>query len=390
MPTKYVGSRIYNYDFSLGTTGTGGKSFYVPVDFALGSGGSLYVLSRGKEGFPLQGITKCTLDHEFVWEDRAKKFLDMQAPMPNSIAVDSQENVYVSEEQTNHIYIFDRDGNRLGNWGSGSKGITLSAPSFFGQNEVALESLPSWNSENLGERLMPISNNYSIPFQMYLKKVGAIDTSGDGDLNGPSGLTFDHDDNLFISDSYNHRVQKFTKDGAFLAKFGRYGNEEGELNLPWGLAIDKDGNVYVADWGNSRVQKFSSEGQHLVTFGAPGSGEGELHRPSGVAVDEEGDVYVTDWDVHRLVIYDADGKYLTSFEGDEVEPSPWRQERIEEELDVRNARKRAEDLSIEKKFRWPVAVNVDDEGRIMVLESQAARIQVYVKEKHWVEPPYNI
>ena len=115
-----------------------------------------------------------------------------------------------------------------------------------------------------------------------------------------------------------------------------------------------------------------------------------MHRPSGVAVDEDGDVYVTDWDVHRLVIYDANGNYLTSFEGDEVEPSPWRQERIEEELDVRNARKRAEDLSIEKKFRWPVAVNVDDEGRIMVLESQAARIQVYVKEKHWVEPPYNI
>ena len=46
-----------------------------------------------------------------------------------------------------------------------------------------------------------------------------MDTSGDGELNGANGLTFDQDDNLFISDSHNHRIEKFTKDGTFLAKF---------------------------------------------------------------------------------------------------------------------------------------------------------------------------
>ena len=147
--------------------------------------------------------------------------------------------------------------------------------------------------------------------------------------------------------------------------------------------------MYVADWGNSRVQKFSLDGRYLATFGAPGSGEGALHRPSGVAVDKDGYVYVTDWDVHRLVLYDADGNYLTSFEGDEVEPSPWRQETMIQ-ADVINARKRVEDLSIERKFRWPVAVKVDVEGRFMVLETQSARIQIYVKEQHWVEPAFNL
>ena len=152
--------------------------------------------------------------------------------------------------------------------------------------------------------LLPLANNFTMPFELYLKKVGAMDTSRDGELNGPNGLTFDEDDRLFVSDSHNHRVQIFTKDGQFISKWGQYGSDEGELNLPWGLALDKDHNVYVADWGNSRVQKFSDDGRHLATFGGPESGKGRLYRPSSVAVDSDGDVYVTDYDAHRLVVYE--------------------------------------------------------------------------------------
>ena len=39
--------------------------------------------------------------------------------------------------------------------------------------------------------------------------------SGDGEIDGPSGLVFDSDDNLYLSDHMNNRVQKFTKDGEF-------------------------------------------------------------------------------------------------------------------------------------------------------------------------------
>ena len=386
MRTQYVGGRVYNYDYSLGAIGIGGKNFFFPVDFAQGSEGSLYVLNKGCEFVTCHGISKVTMDHQLLWEDRGNQtdtgFMDGQAPQPSSIAVDSQENVYVSDEEANHIYIFDRDGKRLGNWGSGNVwGMTTP--------QRTSNDFTKYNGQEGTASLMPIANNFSIPFEQYLKKTGSIDTSGDGELNGPTGLIFDQDDRLLISDSYNHRIQIFAKDGTFLSKWGKHGTGEGELNLPWGLALDKDNNVYVADWGNSRVQKFSYDGRHLATFGAPGSGQGALDHPSGVAVDKDGDVYVTDWGAHRIVTYDSDGEYLVSFHGDADGVTPWADEAYLQTEVALKAYKRA-DLSREGKFRRPVAVNVDDEGRIMVLEALGCRLQIYVKEQGWVDPPENL
>ena len=88
-----------------------------------------------------------------------------------------------------------------------------------------------------------------------------------GQLDGPSGIAFDADDNLYVVESRNHRVQKFTKDGRYLSGFGGRGSAEGEFDRPWGITIDREGYVYVADWGNNRVQKFNSEGEHVMSFG---------------------------------------------------------------------------------------------------------------------------
>ena len=84
--------------------------------------------------------------------------------------------------------------------------------------------------------------------------------SGDGEFNGPSGIAIDQQDVLYIVDSRNHRVQKFTKDGEFLATWGSLGSAEGQFNAPWGITIDQQGDVYVADHKNHRVQKFTPDG----------------------------------------------------------------------------------------------------------------------------------
>ena len=194
---------------------------------------------------------------------------------------------------------------------------------------------------------------------------------------------------MYISDTYNHRIQVFTKDGRFLRNWGGFGSDEGKFNLPWHLTVDRENNVYVADWRNSRVQKFSSDGDFLASFGAPGSGEGELHRPSSVAVDNDGDVYVTDWEIHQLIVYEPDGSFLHRFEGDATELSAWTQAKVNAKPEQQIARKRA-DTSVERHFRRPTTVRVDAEGRIMVLESTASRIQVYVKERDWVEAQFNL
>ena len=63
------------------------------------------------------------------------------------------------------------------------------------------------------------------------------------------GIGVDPDDNLFVGDSWNNRVQKFDSSGSFRMMFGSYGNGPGQFGGagPNGLAFDADGHIYVSD-----------------------------------------------------------------------------------------------------------------------------------------------
>jgi DNA-binding beta-propeller fold protein YncE len=160
--------------------------------------------------------------------------------------------------------------------------------------------------------------------------------------------------------------------------------------MPWGIAVDSGGHVYVADWKNDRVQKFTGEGEYVASFGlGSGDGAGELNHPSSVAVDRDGDVYVVDWGNNRLNVYAEDGGFLTTFVGDADKLAKWSQDSVDANPDYAKARRRV-DLSPEYLFRRPVAVNVDNDGRIMVLETNSGRMQIYVKEQEFVDAPVNL
>lgn len=332
MLTTIAAGRAFDYSYCIGMTGMSGAGFTFPSDFVLGPNGVMYVLNRAAEGLN-QRVSKCTVDHEFIREFGSPGAGDGQFTWPMSIALDQDENVYVSDEYLQRISIFDQDGKFLSKWGQAG--------------------------------------------------------GGEGELNGPSGLAFDREDNLYVVDSLNNRVQRFTKDGKFLMTWGRAGTGEGEFNTPWGICLDSQGDVYVADWMNSRVQKFSPHGAYLATFAGSASGVGTMHRPTGVAVDSEGDVYITDWANHRLQIFTADGRFIASLTGDAQQLSPWAQEYIESNLDTLKARRRV-NLEPEWSFGRPVAVNVDAEDRIFVLESARGRIQIYNKEKDFEDAPLNL
>ena len=129
-----------------------------------------------------------------------------------------------------------------------------------------------------------------------------------GQLNGPAGIAFDPEENLYVTDSLSHRVQKFTKDGKLLLEWGSYGDGVGEFNMPWGVAVDELGDVYVVDWRNDRVQKFNADGEFLFAFGKSGSGNGEFNRPAGIDVDQHGDIYVADRGNDRIQLFNAEGQ----------------------------------------------------------------------------------
>jgi len=97
-----------------------------------------------------------------------------------------------------------------------------------------------------------------------------------------------------------------------MAAWGGLGRGEGQLDSPWGIASDSEGYIYVSDHMNHRAQKFTPEGEFVASFGSEGTGRGELGRPSGVAVDPDGDVYVCDWSNNRVQVFGPDGRFITT------------------------------------------------------------------------------
>lgn len=134
-----------------------------------------------------------------------------------------------------------------------------------------------------------------------------------GTFNEIWGLAVDKDGNVFASDTWNHRIQKFSADGKFLATWGTFGLAEeglGVMYTPRGIAVDGSGNIYVADSGNRRILVFDNDGNPLRAIGAWGVLDGELDEPTGVAVASDGRVFVADTWNRRVQVFANDGTFL--------------------------------------------------------------------------------
>jgi len=119
---------------------------------------------------------------------------------------------------------------------------------------------------------------------------------------------------LYVVDILNHQVQVLDKrSGALLFRFGKAGSGVGELFHPTNIAIGPDGDVYVTETGNYRVQRFTSEGTHVRFYGEQGNIPGTFSRPKGLAIDRRGRIYVGDAAIQNVQIFEADGRLLMDF-----------------------------------------------------------------------------
>lgn len=140
-------------------------------------------------------------------------------------------------------------------------------------------------------------------------------------LNAPRALAFAPDGTFYVADSRNHRILHIDPQGNILHTWGAYADGvnvaigDGTFNEPWGIAVGPDGSVYVADTWNHRIEKFTAEGRFLKAWGSFGQGNEptQFYGPRGLAVDSEGRVYVTDTGNKRVVVFDSDGSYITQF-----------------------------------------------------------------------------
>ncbi|MNX69445.1 Serine/threonine-protein kinase PknD [compost metagenome] len=166
-----------------------------------------------------------------------------------------------------------------------------------------------------------------------------VAASGNGSFNQPLGIAVDAQRNVYVSDVYNYRIQKFDRDGKFLRAWGSGtvwnpdqappAPTSGSGNLsfadPHKIAIDRDGNLWVADNTNARVLKFTPNGQFLMGLGygatwtgaapavATSSANGAFWRAGGLAIDKQGYLYVADLDNYRIQKFASNGTFIAKW-----------------------------------------------------------------------------
>jgi streptogramin lyase len=134
---------------------------------------------------------------------------------------------------------------------------------------------------------------------------------GHGKKAEPTGIAIDHAGNMYMADSSKHCVDKLTADGTLIAEWkgpdpGFYG--------PRRIAIGADNSIYVVDQGRTRIVKLNTTGRVLSAWGSKGSADGQFDDPTSVAIDPNTNkVYVADPRNKRIQVFDSNGKFLNSW-----------------------------------------------------------------------------
>ena len=243
---------------------------------------------------------------------------------PFSLAIDSSNNIYTTENNNNRVQKFNDDGT--------GTNTSISFIQMWGKD------VDTGGDED--------TNGLDICTPAETCQAGTPD-SGDGVFDLPSGLAVDSSDNFYVADFNNNRVLLFDSSGNFSFTFGFgvsdgsgvlqtcvgpgcqagiAGTSAGQFDGPADIAIDSLGNIYVTEFGNQRVQKFviglggaeflimwggDVKGLGLTNFeicaaaescssGSADTGNGEFDTPSGIAIDSSNNIYVTDSSNNRV------------------------------------------------------------------------------------------
>jgi len=141
-----------------------------------------------------------------------------------------------------------------------------------------------------------------------IRMIGEGFGQGNGQLNVPRFLSV-FNDNIFVSDPYNHRIQKFhARSGKFLRIIGK-GKGKGQLSYPQGITLIGQ-RVFVSDCGDHPISVFNHEnGKYIKSFGSAGEGPGQFNEPDGICA-ENGRLYIADARNHRIQIFSEEGVYI--------------------------------------------------------------------------------
>jgi sugar lactone lactonase YvrE len=264
-----------NFIRKWGSEGTGDGQFSYPEGVAIDSSGRIYVADTSNHR-----IQKFDSNGDFFTKWGSEGAGDRQFKFPVEVAVDGSGNIFVSDTENNRIQKFDSSGNLITKWG------------FPGKPQSYNDGSPQGISVDSSGNVYVIVYRGTVTFILPPPPVPVIqkfDSNGNFITEWPlwaleaERVAADPSGDVFVADSTygNSRVRKFDPDGNLFTEWGSWGQGQGQFDRPGGVAVDSAGNVYVADTYNHRIQKFSPTGQELVSV--PNPPVGPFHGVPGVS-----------------------------------------------------------------------------------------------------------
>jgi uncharacterized protein (TIGR03663 family) len=212
--------------------------FKDPHGIAVGPDGSVYVADTWNHR-----IEKFDANGTFIKEWKAEPGFWG----PRGIAVNKDGVVYVTDTGNKRIVSFNQDGVQIEYWGSDGSapgqliepvGVAINPAGEVVVADTGNRRLQFFNSDGTFQREWPVSGMEEFYTEPYLAVRG---------------------DEVFVTDSFNHRFARYV-DNKLSGVWGKTGSGNGDFNRPIGIAVAPDGSVYVSDTMNHRIQKFAVPG----------------------------------------------------------------------------------------------------------------------------------
>lgn len=218
--------------------------------------------------------------------------LGIEGPVPDvaGVAVNSKDEVHVLTRSPHPVLVFDRTGRLLRSWGEGVFATTHGM--HIGPDDCVY-IVDSGDStvrkfSPSGELLLQLGQPRRTTDTGYRDSDYRTIARGGPPFNAPTNLAVAPSNDLYVTDGYgNARVHRFSEDGALIASWGGPGSGPGQFHIPHGVFVDRHGTVYVADRENDRIQRFSPAGDFIDEWT-------DVRRPDTVFVTADDTVFVAE------------------------------------------------------------------------------------------------
>ncbi len=288
------------YKTKWGTRGTAAGRFVSPQGIAVTRDGKVYVLDNGNNR--VQQFTG-TGTYQRLWGTggTGDGQLSTVGTATGSLAVDGAGNVWVADGGNHRVQEFSGTGAFLTSFGGpgategrfeGAFGVATTTIN--GSTDVLVTDgrwRAQWFTTSVATPAVPPT---------YLGQWGT-QGSGNGQFNEPWAVEVGPDGTVFVADAPNNRIERFNSAGGYLGEWGSSGTGNGQFSYPVDIAVGPMNvvtgqySVYVADSNNFRVQRFTKTGGYLSqAILSPIGGPGLGRRPTAVTVAPDGDVYFAD------------------------------------------------------------------------------------------------